>query len=136
MEKMEGVVEKIGFRSTHLRLPNDHLGVVPNKKLIDEHLENLSVKELHKVLQQIYLEPNLNKEQIIECISQLNDLLHKNTFIETGGTAYFKGFHDNKLHIQIQYALKNNQDRKRIHQLKEQINLDIYAIVRTSLSKS
>jgi MscS family membrane protein len=136
MEKMEGVVEKIGFRSTHLRLPNDHLGVVPNKKLIDEHLENLSVKELHKVLQQIYLEPNLNKEQIIECVSQLNDLLHKNTFIETGGTAYFKGFHDNKLHIQIQYALKNNQDRNSIHQLKEQINLDIYAIVRTSLSKS
>ena len=107
-----------------------------NKKLIDEHLENLSVKELHKVLQQIYLEPNLNKEQIIECVSQLNDLLHKNTFIETGGTAYFKGFHDNKLHIQIQYALKNNQDRNSIHQLKEQINLDIYAIVRTSLSKS
>jgi MscS family membrane protein len=134
MEKMEGVVEKIGFRSTHLRLLNDHLGVVPNKKLIDEHLENLSVKELHKVLQQIYLEPTLDKEQIISCVQQLNNLLQKNTVIENGGMAYFKGFHDNKLHIQIQYAFKNNQDKNSIHQLKEQLNLAIYAIIRTTVS--
>ena len=134
MEKMEGVVEKIGFRSTHLRLPNDHLGVVPNKKLIDEHLENLSVKELHKVLQQIYLEPTLDKEQIISCVQQVNMLLSKNDYIEPGGMAYFKGFHDNKLHIQIQYAFKNNQDKNSMHQLKEQINLAIYGIIRTTVN--
>ena len=134
MEKMEGVVEKIGFRSTHLRLPNDHLGVVPNKKLIDEHLENLSVKELHKVLQQIYLEPTLDKEQIISCVQQVNMLLSKNDYVEPGGMAYFKGFHDNKLHIQIQYAFKNNQDKNSMHQLKEQINLAIYGIIRTTIN--
>ena len=88
------------------------------------------------MLQQIYLEPTLDKEQIISCVQQLNNLLQKNTVIENGGMAYFKGFHDNKLHIQIQYAFKNNQDKNSIHQLKEQLNLDVYAIVRTSLSKS
>ena len=134
MEKMEGVVEKIGFRSTHLRLPNDHLGVVPNKKLIDEHLENLSVKELHKVLQQIYLEPTLDKEQIISCVQQVNMLLSKNDYVEPGGMAYFKGFHENKLHIQIQYAFKNNQDKNSMHQLKEQINFAIYGIIRTTIN--
>lgn len=136
MEKMEGVVEKIGFRSTHLRLPNDHLGVVPNKKLIDEHLENLSVKELHKVLQQIYLEPGIDKEQIMNCVQQLNRLLSTNSYVEPGGMAYFKGFKDNKLHIQIQYALKNNNDHHTINQLKENLNLEIYSIIRTSCKNS
>ncbi|MEY4282363.1 MAG: hypothetical protein RLZ39_1775, partial [Bacteroidota bacterium] len=136
MEKMEGVVEKIGFRSTHLRLPNDHLGVVPNKKLIDEHLENLSVKELHKVLQQIYLEPCIDKEQIMNCVQQLNMLLSQNDYVEPGGMAYFKGFQDNKLHIQIQYALKNNNDNNTINQLKEKLNLEIYSIVRTNCKTS
>jgi MscS family membrane protein len=136
MEKMEGVVEKIGFRSTHLRLPNDHLGVVPNKKLIDEHLENLSVKELHKVQQLISLEPNLDKEQLIVCIDELNIFLQNNKDIETGGWAYFKGLQDQKLHIQIQYAFKNSNDRKIINQLKEQINLTVYSIVRTNCKNS
>ncbi len=41
---LEGAVERIGFRSTRLRTSDGSLVIVPNKKLIDENLENLSAR--------------------------------------------------------------------------------------------
>jgi MscS family membrane protein len=41
---LEGTVERIGFRSTRLRTADGSLLIIPNKKLIDESLENLSAR--------------------------------------------------------------------------------------------
>ncbi len=41
---LEGVVERIGFRSSRLRTPDGSLLIIPNKKLVDESLENLSAR--------------------------------------------------------------------------------------------
>ena len=41
---LEGHVEKIGFRSTRLRTPEKSYVTVPNKKLVDSELDNLSLR--------------------------------------------------------------------------------------------
>ncbi|MGZ4049646.1 MAG: mechanosensitive ion channel family protein, partial [Bacteroidia bacterium] len=41
---LEGTVEKIGFRSTRLRTPEKSYVTVPNKKLVDGELDNLSLR--------------------------------------------------------------------------------------------
>lgn len=42
IDKYEGIVEKVGFRSTKLRAPDGTLVIIPNKKMVDTPLENLS----------------------------------------------------------------------------------------------
>lgn len=44
IDKYEGIVEKVGFRSTKLRAPDDTIVIIPNKKMVDTPLENLSSK--------------------------------------------------------------------------------------------
>lgn len=41
---VEGTVEKIGFRSTRIRTPEKSFVTVPNKKLVDGELDNLSLR--------------------------------------------------------------------------------------------
>jgi MscS family membrane protein len=42
---LEGKVERIGFRSTRLRTIDGTVLIIPNKKLVDDNLENLSARE-------------------------------------------------------------------------------------------
>jgi len=46
---IEGAVERIGFRSTRLRGADGSLFIIPNKKLVDESLENLSERAVRRV---------------------------------------------------------------------------------------
>lgn len=46
---IEGNVEKIGFRSTRIRTLEKSFVTVPNKKLIDSELDNLSLREVRRV---------------------------------------------------------------------------------------
>ena len=50
---VEGSVERIGFRSTRLRGSDGSLFIIPNKKLVDESLENLSERASRRVMLRI-----------------------------------------------------------------------------------
>ena len=47
IDKYEGIVEKVGFRSTLLRTVDKTLVVIPNKKMVDTPLENLTMRSSH-----------------------------------------------------------------------------------------
>ncbi|HYK76889.1 MAG TPA: mechanosensitive ion channel domain-containing protein [Daejeonella sp.] len=44
LDKFEGRIEKVGFRSTWLRTADNTRVIIPNKKMVDSPLENLSYK--------------------------------------------------------------------------------------------
>ncbi len=47
---VEGTVERVGFRSSRLRSLEGSVLVIPNKRLVDETLENLSQRALRRVV--------------------------------------------------------------------------------------
>ena len=58
----EGSVERIGFRSTRLRGSDGSLFIIPNKKLVDENLENLSERASRRVMLRIPVKYGLAPE--------------------------------------------------------------------------
>jgi MscS family membrane protein len=68
---LEGKVERIGFRSTRLRTDDGSLLIIPNKKLVDESLENLSARASLHVRLTIpvkYSTPPQQPDQLLEQI--------------------------------------------------------------------
>ena len=44
-----GTVEKVGFRSTRVRTPDQSFVSIPNKKMVDTELDNLFGKNFKKI---------------------------------------------------------------------------------------
>lgn len=66
-----GTVEKIGFRSTRIRTEERSLLTVPNKKLIDSGVDNLSMRSERRVRFNIHLPSETVPEKISEIIKQI-----------------------------------------------------------------
>jgi MscS family membrane protein len=70
---LEGTVERIGFRSTRLRTADGSLLIIPNKKLIDESLENLSARatlHVHITIPVKYTVPPYQLDDLLKGIRQ------------------------------------------------------------------
>lgn len=68
---LEGTVESIGFRSTRIRTPEKSYVTVPNKRLVDGELENLSLRIQRRVKFNITLIPQTKEENIKEIVADL-----------------------------------------------------------------
>ena len=113
---MEGTVERVGFRSTRIRTPDKTLVTMPNKKMIDTPLENLSARGYRRVKFNVafgYQTPleavNLIAKQLTEYINNheyINaDTLVSIDLISTNGielqVIYFVEMIDQALHVQV-----------------------------------
>jgi MscS family membrane protein len=113
---MEGTVERVGFRSTRIRTPDKTLVTMPNKKMIDTPLENLSARGYRRVKFNVafgYQTPleavNLIAKQLTEYINNheyINaDTLVSIDLISTNGielqVIYFVEMMDQALHVQV-----------------------------------
>ncbi|MEO6903844.1 MAG: mechanosensitive ion channel family protein [Bacteroidia bacterium] len=68
---LEGTVENIGFRSTRIRTPDKSYVTVPNKRLVDGELENLSLRIQRRVKFNITLIPQTKEENIKSIVADL-----------------------------------------------------------------
>lgn len=70
---IEGSVERIGFRSTRLRGSDGSLFIIPNKKLVDESLENLSERASRRVMLRIPVKYGVSPEGLRAMLKGLED---------------------------------------------------------------
>lgn len=70
---IEGSVERIGFRSTRLRGTDGSLFIIPNKKLVDESLENLSERASRRVMLRIPVKYGVSPEGLRAMLKGLED---------------------------------------------------------------
>jgi MscS family membrane protein len=68
---LEGTVENIGFRSTRIRTAEKSYVTVPNKRLVDGELENLSLRIQRRVKFNITLIPQTKEENIKNIVADL-----------------------------------------------------------------
>ena len=123
----EGVVERVGFRSTILRGPDKTTFIIPNKSMIDGVLENLTRRNYRSVNFTIGITYETSTETIKQIIEDLTKFLKHNPMI-SNSRATFDSFGASALNIQIFYLVADIEFLSYL-KIKEEVNFKIIAIV-------
>jgi MscS family membrane protein len=126
---LEGVVEKVGFRSTRIRTLEKTYVTIPNKKMVDAELDNLSLRTFRRVkftFSLIYNTPPDKLNAIIEDVQKLIDT-HPNTNDE--GRARLFELAKSGIDIRVIYFI-TTADWNLYVDLRQEINFKIMEIVK------
>jgi MscS family membrane protein len=126
---IEGTVEKIGFRSTRLRTPEKSYVTVPNKKLVDTELDNLSLRIQRRANFKIGLTYDTKVSQLKKIITELHSAIENHAHILQGETrvSLFE-FDASALNITVLYFVDTLEYDVYI-KVREEINYIIMEIV-------
>lgn len=124
----DAVVEKVGFRSTVVRTLDKTLVIIPNKKMIDSPLENLTLRNLRRVKFNVGVLYGTPAETIQKIVKEIKVYLddHKETSMD--GLVAFDSFGDSSLNIVILYYIEI-VDYAIYMAIKEEINYKVMEIV-------
>lgn len=101
IDKYDGVVEQVGFRSTRIRLLTGHLVTIPNEKVVSMGLENIGRRPNIRWLNNIgitYDTPPEKAERAVEIIREILDN-HEGIHPDFPPRVFFNGFNDWSLNI-------------------------------------
>lgn len=132
--EITGVVEKIGFRSTRIRTLEQSFVTVPNKKMVDAELDNLTQRTMQRVRFFLKLRLDTTELQLNEIKKEIKTVLEQNPFILDNPTVKLYEFSDSALEILIIY-LVNTPDYIEMLGVREEINFKILSIVEKANAK-
>ncbi|MCO4292738.1 mechanosensitive ion channel family protein [Solitalea sp. MAHUQ-68] len=103
---VEGVVEKVGFRSTRIRTTEKSLVSMPNKKIVDNPMDNLTEKSLRKVKLTLALDYATTPDQLKKITSEIEAQLKSTKHIDADITVAFEGFGESALIVTVSYFVE------------------------------
>jgi len=107
-KKIDGVVEHVGFRSTHVRTWSDTLLSIPNKTLSNEIVENYSSMTHRRIDQTISLGYDTTDTQVQEVLRQLRLAVTREQGIDpVFNFVHFVGFSESRPQIRLYYFSKS-----------------------------
>jgi MscS family membrane protein len=125
----EGVVERIGFRSSRLRGKDGSAFIIPNQKLVSDSLENLTDRDTSGVHLDLNIRYGLPQEKLKAMIDELRDMITKTTHVQEPIELVLGSFAENSFTLAITYHLpypmENGQSDRKI---KQDISLRAYEI--------
>ena len=126
---LEGTVETIGFRSTRLRTAEKSFVTVPNKKLVDSELDNLSLRSQRRVLFNITLIPHTNQTQIKNIVGDLQGYITNHVHVYKENIyVRFHDFNPAGVNILVSYFV-NTMEYDVYLNVREEINYKIIEII-------
>ena len=122
VDGFDGFVEDIGIRSTRLRTLDKQLITIPNYKIVEASILNISEEPMRKVVLKVGLTYNTTPEKMQKAISILESIPQKIQEIDQEVLAGFSNFSDFALNITIVYWIKKDANIFNINSL---VNLQI-----------
>ena len=119
---IDGFVEELGIRSTKIRSFDGTLYIVPNAKMTDSIIENVSKEKARKVKMTAGLEYGTSNAKIKKAKQIIEKIVLKNKATEDRCLVYFTSFGPHSLDILVIYWIK---DMKKILPTKDEINFEI-----------
>ncbi len=125
-----GSVEEIGFRSTRLRTVDGHLVTIPNSKIVDSTVENISRRTAIRRVFDLRLAYDTPPEKMHEAVRILRDILNDPAcsgafdMEKTPPRIYFDQFNPDSLNIKIFYWF-NPADYWGYMEHAHQLNLEL-----------
>jgi len=120
---IEGRVEDIGFRSTRLRTPENTLVVVPSASLVNNTIENLTLRKSWRVQRTIFLKFGTTMSSLQAFKSQVKALLQDDKDIkgETIKVA-LNQIGLNGFELIVDYTLSLKDERERVKRMDQIMN--------------
>jgi len=125
---IEGTVEKVGFRSTRIRTAEKSLVTMPNKKMIDSPLENMTVRNYRRIRFDVGLTYNTPVEDIKAIAQQITEFIDAHPKTNNDAIVTFETFGASSLDLQVLYYIEM-MDYNPYLKIKEEINFKIIEIV-------
>lgn len=126
--EIKGRVEHVGFRTTRIRTLEKSLLTVPNKKLIDVALNNITLSDARRVRFELGLTYSSKSAQILNIIDDIKEVLHNHPKIGEDISVHFTDFSASSLNIMVLYFVMNN-DYETMVVVKEEVNVQIMDII-------
>lgn len=125
---MEGVVEKVGFRSTRIRTLEKSYLTIPNKRMIDAELDNLSLRTFRRVKFNIGMLYGTKKDTLKSIADSIKKYLDDHAHTNQDAQVRFMDFGSSSLDIMVLYYI-DTMDWNLYLEFKEEINYKIMEIV-------
>jgi MscS family membrane protein len=129
---LEGKVERIGFRSTRLRSADGSLLIVPNKKLIDDSLENLSGRHARKVRLSVPVKYGLSAPDLEQLTAKLQSTVTSVGSVQPPVNITLESFAETTFQIAVVYHLPEAMEEERVQAIKGEVNKKVFAAVTAS----
>lgn len=126
---VEGFVESIGLRSTRIRTLERSLLAIPNKKMIDAELENVTLRSMWRARFFIGLTYSTSADQLKAVIKDIFDYIHTHPQTRDNPIVKFSEFNSSSLDILIVYFVLTSELETFLN-IKEEINFKIMEIVK------
>jgi len=107
----DGTVEEIGIRSTRLRTLAGRVVTIPNSKISNNVVENISSEPARKVILSLGLTYDMDDSKIGKALSTLEKIAKKTDGVDRNKiTTAFTGFGDYSLNVQLIYWIEKSAD--------------------------
>lgn len=123
-----GHVEKIGFRSTRIRTLEKSFLTLPNKQMIDQALDNLSMRALRRARFDVGVTYDTPVKVIKEIVNDITSFLEGHEMVFEDKTVRFTDFGASSLNIMVLYFVKTTEWAEFL-KIKEEVNYKIMEIV-------
>ncbi len=130
-ENIEGVVERIGFRSTRIRTFEKTLISVPNSRLADFIIDNIARRPMRRVWITVGVTYDTTSARMREAVRRIENVLKQNREVNQDFfLVYFTDFGSSSLDIMVYYFTNTTAwaDHMRI---REEVNLEIMEVLET-----
>lgn len=125
---IKGKVEHVGFRTTRIRTVDKTLLTVPNKKLIDTALNNVTLSEIKRISLTLALSYTSTPEQISGIVADIKKMLLDDKRINKDITVSFSDITNTSLNITVIYFVAS-MEHDIVIDAKEHVNISIMNIV-------
>ncbi|MBS0026194.1 mechanosensitive ion channel family protein [Chitinophaga sp. 22321] len=128
VDSYQGAVEKIGLRSTRIRTLEKTFVTVPNKKMVDSILDNLSLRTQQRVAMKLELGTDTQAEALLLFLQDVRQSLKSNSSVLENFTVNLNDFTKDTYVIQIifnTYIIEGNQYAA----LRESVSLTVIKLL-------
>jgi MscS family membrane protein len=103
IDKYDGTVESVGFRSTRIRTLNGHMVSIPNDKLVNTSLENIGERPYIRWLTNIGITYDTPPDKVEKAVQIIREILenHEGMKEDFPPRVFFNGFNDWSLNIMV-----------------------------------
>jgi MscS family membrane protein len=123
VDGFDGFVEDIGIRSTRLRTLEKRIVTIPNYKIVEASVENISNEPMRRVLMKLSLTYNSSPKKMDEALSILKDMPQRVQNVDSKDLSVaFSDFTEYALVITFVYFIKKKGD---VIETPSQVNSEI-----------
>lgn len=131
VQNIVGNVESVGFRTTRIRTLDKSQITIPNKLLVDQPLENLTNRKLHRAKFVVGLTYNTELKVIKETIEKIKQIINENELCDKSFSVYLDNLGVYAVEIVVLYNVIS-VEYEDFWKVKEEINFKIIDIINES----